>query len=390
MTTDARKTVSQELKALADAILTAPDFQAPADRQQSDDEFTAEARAAAQEIDRAIFAKNTDRSYKSAAKYWQAWHHARYGKPLPFPTPWTVVATFALDHFDRRTRQTASTWLLPPAIDHALVKAGHKKKVGPLALATIEHRIAVLSQAHRRRGMSTSLNPCKHHRVVGFLTGARNIQRQRGRMNPRAKAPLTESPLNKLLDTCDTDIASGSKGTRRRGLRDRAILYFGWASGGRRRSEISNAVYENLHEVDDEYVYELTGGKTVDKNPRKPVTDDAARALRAWLDESKIKSGPLFPRIHAKGELSDRALSGAAIAEMIQQRAARAGLKDPAKYGGHSLRSGFATELGSQRGSVIEGMAMTGHRKVDTFMRYFTAGEMRQMGAARILKRRRL
>jgi len=64
------------------------------------------------------------------------------------------------------------------------------------------------------------------------------------------------------------------------------------------------------------------------------------------------------------GALGARAMSGDAIAEMIQRRAAVAGFT-PAqveKLGGHSLRAGFVTEAFRQGADAHSIMRQTGHR----------------------------
>jgi hypothetical protein len=58
---------------------------------------------------------------------------------------------------------------------------------------------------------------------------------------------LVHAPLDALLATCTDGLL---------GVRDRALLLFGWGSGGRRRSEIASATRENLTRLDpNTYVY---------------------------------------------------------------------------------------------------------------------------------------
>lgn len=60
------------------------------------------------------------------------------------------------------------------------------------------------------------------------------------------------------------------------------------------------------------------------------------------LDLADQRRGPLSPPITRHGHLGAAALSGTAVHELIRRYAARAGL--PAnRFGGHSLRAGFAT-----------------------------------------------
>jgi len=61
------------------------------------------------------------------------------------------------------------------------------------------------------------------------------------------KAAITRAELEAMLATCDESLE---------GLRDRALLCFGFASGGRRRSEIAAADMRDRRRVgDDGYIY---------------------------------------------------------------------------------------------------------------------------------------
>lgn len=130
----------------------------------------------------------------------------------------------------------------------------------------------------------------------------RAIPRTRRRKSAKA---ITGDVLGKLLATCASDSL--------RDLRDRAILMVGFASGGRRRSELAGLRTEQLTieapvivdggaslpslsihlgrtktsgAEDDEVVY-LTG---------HPVD-----ALKAWLAAAKIESGSVFRAIDRWG-----------------------------------------------------------------------------------------
>jgi integrase len=99
----------------------------------------------------------------------------------------------------------------------------------------------------------------------------------------------------------------------------------------------------------------------------KPIVGPAAQGLTAWLQAAQIKSGALFRRI--RGSQVAEPLSGQAVWLIVKRRAQLAGLEG--NYGAHSLRSEFVTESGRQNVPMKEAMAMTGHRSVQTFLRYF-------------------
>ena len=84
------------------------------------------------------------------------------------------------------------------------------------------------------------------------------------------------------------------------------------------------------------------------------------------LAEPGDPTRPLFPTVHKTGAIGGRAMSGDAIAEMIQRRAAAAGFTAAQvdKLGGHSLRAGSVTEAfragaGADAHAI---MRQTGHR----------------------------
>jgi integrase len=72
----------------------------------------------------------------------------------------------------------------------------------------------------------------------------------------------------------------------------------------------------------------------------------------------------LFPTIHRSGAVGEKAMTGQAVAEMIQRRATQAGFTTAqiALLGGHSLRSGFVTEAFRAGADAHAIMRQTGHR----------------------------
>ena len=71
---------------------------------------------------------------------------------------------------------------------------------------------------------------------------------------PHKKTAITRPELESLLATCDDSLE---------GLRDAALLLFGFASGGRRRSEIAAADLRDLSRIGEKgYIYRLEYSKT--------------------------------------------------------------------------------------------------------------------------------
>ncbi|MGM9488096.1 tyrosine-type recombinase/integrase [Ideonella sp. YS5] len=317
--------------------------------------------------------ENTLRSYRSALRYWAAWFALRYRQPIALPVPEAAVVQFIVDHAQRVEPDGRLASELPPAVDQALVAGGYKGKPGSLALTTLVHRVAVLSKAHQVAGLAS---PCAQVRVRELLSKTRRGHAKRGAL-PRKKPALTREPLEALLDTCDASLA---------GLRDRALLLFAFASGGRRRSEVTAATVENTPRDGDGFVFTLSHSKsnqagTERAENAKPIVGRAAHALAAWLAAARIKSGSIFRRVRRGGVVGEP-LSAAAVRDIVQKRCLLAGLEPP--YSAHSLRSGFVTEAARQRIPLGETMALTGHRSTASLVGYFRE-DIAQSRAARLL-----
>jgi integrase len=341
------------------------------DPQVLHDQAEASVRALLQEGESA----NTVRSYASALRYWAAWFRLRYRAALALPVPVPAVLQFLVDHVQRTAPEGHLVHDLPPAIDHALVDGGFKGELGAPALNTVLHRLSVLSKAHQMRD---ALNPTRDPAVQELVRRIRRAYAARGE-RPASKTALTKDPLEAMLATCTDGLI---------GIRDRALLTFAFSSGGRRRSEVTAAVMENLVKVDEQtYVYRLTHSKTDQAGTEhnadadKPIVGPAAEALTAWLEASGVKSGAIFRRIRKTKAVEP--LLPQAVWHIVKRRAQLAGLEGD--FGAHSLRSGYVTEAGRQNVPIKEAMSLTGHRSMVTFMRYFQTGAVPRTKAANLL-----
>lgn len=292
--------------------------------------------------------------------------------------PTVAVVQFIVDHIARRSKQ-ALVWELPADLDAQLVAAGFKQRPGALKLSTVVHRVSVLSTVHQLKKLE---NPCEQPAVRHLLARARRASNKRGD-RPTKKTAVARGELEAILATCDDTLE---------GIRDRALLYFAFASGGRRRSEVAAAEFCDLRRTDEQaYIYRLEHSKTqqsgpsANSTPDKPIVGVAAEALGAWIAASGLSDGPIFRRLwrHRIGD----ALSPQAVAPIVQRRAQRAGLEGD--FGGHSLRSGFVTEGGRQGVALPAIMAMTEHRSVASVIGYFQAGSAADNPAARLLDGKR-
>lgn len=318
--------------------------------------------------------ENTLASYRAAIRYWGAWHDLRYGHALQLPVPVKVVLQFVTDHLEHAT-DMGMGYDLPAEVDQALVAARVKRALGPYKLATVQHRLAVLSEAHETKGLP---NPCHSRAVQMLMTRTRSAYARRG-VRPARKDALTREPLEQILATCDDTLI---------GKRDRALLLFAWASGGRRRSEVVRATMENTRRTPEGFVHILAHSKTNQEGADradmyKPIVGRAAAALEAWLLVAGIAQGAIFRRVR-RGGVVGGTLSAEAVRRIVKARAAQAGLDGD--YAAHSLRAGFVTEAGRQGLALGEIMAMTGHASVVSVVGYHRAGSAMSARGGRLLE----
>ncbi|MCS4089700.1 site-specific integrase [Rhizobium sp. BK176] len=297
---------------------------------------------------------NTQRAYSSDMRYFWTWCSAIGWTDEPVvPVPPEIVAKFVVDHLEG----------LEEDIELEMQDRGAKAKSGPHSIATIDRRVSTLSTFHKTKGHPS---PCNDPTVSKLMSKARKAAARRG-AKPNKKKAVIKDILEKMLETC-----SGNTVLDRR---DRALLFFGWASGGRRRSEIVSAVFESLEERGENFVYQLGVTKTDQEGEGNvvPISGRAAEALKAWLDVSKIDRGPIFRSVDRHSNISKAALSDKAVALIVKERAKKAGL-NAAVFAGHSLRSGFITESGIQGKSLLEAMKLSGHKTMQVAAGYHQAG----------------
>ncbi len=365
------------------------------------DALSEEAKRAAEAFQVEGTSPNTRRTYRTAMLYWGAWYALRYGRLLTGPVSVATVIQFVLDHLEHNPLEEpvevspfvpssrTTQHLLPPAIDRVLVARAYKAKLGPWSFATVKARLAALSRAHdvfianQVPPLPAAANPMRDPGVRQLMSVVQRAYARRPPENERQPPIAATRPvMEALLATCQDDLP---------GVRDRALLLFGFATGGRRRSEIVSATLENVkRDGNGGFVFELGRSKTnqsgisVPEN-MKPIIGEAAVALEAWLNElfkARITEGAIFRRIQ-DGRIMEQ-LQDRTVYNIVRQRAK---LVDPplGKITAHSLRSGFVTESGRQNIPIGEAMALTGHRSVQTFIGYYRSGEVGNSAAARLM-----
>jgi integrase len=284
-----------------------------------------EARVA--ELVHASLAPNTRLAYAADLAAFRAW-----GGTLPASPE--LVAAYLADHADE------------------------------LNIATLLRRLATLSRAHKAGGHP---NPVASELVRAVMKG---IRRTRSRP-PKAAKALQRDQLLAAVD---------AMGETPRDTRDRALLLLGFA-GAFRRSELVGLDVSDLTRASHGLVITLRRSKTdpiaLGRNVVIALGEGRhcpAAALERWLAVSNITAGPIFRPVTRHGHVAQERLSGEAVAIVLRQRLAAAGMNSQG-YAGHSLRAGYVTDA-VHRGMPTWGIRrQTGHRSDAMLARYIRCTE---------------
>lgn len=166
-----------------------------------------------------------------------------------------------------------------------------------------------------------------------------------------------------------------------KGCRDRAILLTGFCAA-LRRSELAGIRCEDIEINNQGIVLTLRRSKTDQFGEGRKIGIPRGRgkicpvaSLEKWLEHSGLKTGPLFRAISKGMTLSVVQISDRAIANIVKDYALKAGL-DPAKYSGHSLRSGLCSSAAQHGYSSWVIRKQSGHKTDAMLYRYIRIGDL--------------
>ena len=227
---------------------------------------------------------------------------------------------------------------------------------------TIVRRVTAISYYHRQAGHIPPNAGAGARELLEVLAG---IQAIRGKPKVK-KAPAVTSVVHDMLETIN--------GTGLRAARDKAVLAIGMAAA-LRRSELAAFDVEDIQLTADYLVLRIEGsGADQMRESQKVIVPEGTVIkpkilLLDWITQAGHQTGPLFRRLTRRDELMEERISDRAVARLVQHYAAAAGY-DPAKFGGHSLRSGFLTEAANHGATIPTLKAISRHKSLQALSDY--------------------
>ena len=233
-----------------------------------------------------------------------------------------------------------------------------KKLGGHLKSSSIKIAIASIAALHNLNSLN---DPTQHPDVKIEM---RRMYRTLGRYTKQAYG-INKSLLDKMVAATDDSL---------RGVRDRAILLVAYDSLCRRSELVSLEFEDIVFSSDDESLkLKLRKSKTDPHGIGKNLylSNEAQRALKEWINKSKISSGKIFRAITVTGKIRD-SLNSSHIGRIFKKRAydSKIELKIIEHISSHSMRVGAAQDLMLSGTSLPIIMNRGRWSKTDTVIRY--------------------
>lgn len=227
---------------------------------------------------------------------------------------------------------------------------------------SINTALSAIGWVHRNENLA---DPTASALVKRTMSG---IRRRKG-VRTKQQKPIDLPVMVKLVE------ATPAKNIR--SVRDRAILLFGFASALRRETIVALDV-EDLKTTPQGFFVTIRREKTDQEGAGRDFAIPynlehpdfcPVKAVQAWLQISKVSTGPLFRGLKKGGVPSSTRMAPTGIYGVVK-RAFRAAGIDARGYSPHSMRAGHVTEARRQGIDDSSIMAVTGHRKRETVERY--------------------
>jgi len=243
----------------------------------------------------------------------------------------------------------------------AAVRAWLAERYSP---STANKMLSALRQVLKHAWKLGQMSAEEYHRAAD--TGS-----VRGTTLPAGR-DLAPGEIAALMQACERDRTPA-------GTRDAAIIAVMYATGIRRSSVVKLDVkdYSVTHQT--LHIRSAKGRK--DYMAQIPQ-DGVIWALADWLGLRGDAPGALFWPINKGGKLTPRRLSSQAIYNMLQKRAAEAGVEH---FSPHDLRRTLAGDLLDAGADVVTVQKILAHSNVQTTARYDRRPETTKRAAAKLI-----
>ena len=295
-------------------------------------------------------------------------------------------------------------------IDAADTRADDKNRTRIYSPATLSRWVSSINFWHRAQDLPA---PGSGQLVMSTLAGLRRMYASEGQRPTNRREPLRTDDIKHLVGAARRGATTWVDEVRER--RDSALLLLGYV-GAFRRSELVALTFADVRRIRADGLHiRIRRSKTdqdgqgqvkvapyaadhescpvcavhrwhevvcaFDRGGRPAVIRVASTAepfdrhiCRDTVASPNDPLAPLFRGIRKNGNISDAALSGAAVHAVIRSRASAAGFTDDqvAMLGGHSLRAGFVTEAlsnGAEPHSIIRQTGHASHSMVEIYAR---------------------
>ncbi|WP_295439035.1 tyrosine-type recombinase/integrase [uncultured Thiodictyon sp.] len=242
-----------------------------------------------------------------------------------------------------------------------------------LALNTLKLRLAALAQWHRDQGF---VDPTKAPLVRRVLKGIGALHPARA----QRALPLPLAELTRIDAWLAAEIARASAPGERAGwlraTRDRALILLGfWRAF--RSDELSRLCIQDIEAAPGEGMTLYLPRTKTDRHAQGTTFKVAAlsrlcpvAAYVAWIGAAGLTDGPVFRRIGPDGHLGTTGFHPNSLVPVLRKRFTDAGVAEPDRYSGHSLRRGFATWANAHQWDVKDLMEYVGWKDPASAMRY--------------------
>lgn len=249
-----------------------------------------------------------------------------------------------------------NTLALPASSE--IVASYIKKLSNHLKSSSIKIAVASVAAIHNLNSLN---DPTQHPDVKIEM---RRMYRMLGRYAKQAYG-INKDLLDKMVASTDNSL---------RGIRDKAILLVAYDSLCR-RSELVSIEFEDvlINEKDGSVKLKLRKSKTDPHGAGRNLylSSEAQKAIKEWINRSKISSGKIFRAITATGKIKEN-LNSTHINRIYKKLAQFSGVDSIIlkKISGHSMRVGAAQDLMLSGAAMPVIMNKGRWTKIDTLMRY--------------------